>query len=556
MAPLTRSRADERNAPTALNATYYAQRASAAFIVTECTQVSPQGMAYPSTPGIHSEPQVAGWRLVTDAVHAQGGRIFLQIWHGGRVSHPSLQPDGELPVAPSAIVITEGEAFTSDGPVPFVAPRALATEEIPAIVDQFRKAAENAFTAGFDGVEIHGANGYLIDQFLHDGSNQRTDRYGGSIQNRSRFLFEITEAVTGVWGAHRVGLRLSPGSNWMSMYDSDLLTLFTHVVKELSRFGLAYLSLIEPTIAGNVTIDADPSALTVKQFRSIYDGTLIAAGDYDRESGNAALAASHVDLVKFGRFFIANPDLPERFATNASLQWPDRATFYGGGGEGYTDYPSLRDEEAFREIRERVLFRDARLGEAFDAGEVAARLHLEPESAAYALNRLSAEGLVLEVEPGRFGVAPIDATVADNAFDARCAIELGVAELTVGRVSREQLDGLRRRLEAMRPFIRDDRFVDFPRYLAANSDYHEFLVGLAGNHALLDAYRVLSTKALMARSVGQREESSNKAIEVQVRLTEAYETSNLATAKVAIREYAALAKERARSALETVGGRT
>ena len=554
MAPLTRSRAGEGNVPTTMNAKYYAQRASAAFIVTECTQVSPQGMAYPYTPGIHSQEQVAGWRLVTEAVHARAGLIFLQMWHGGRVSHPSLQPNGELPVAPSALKITEGEAFTYDGLVPFVTPRALETEEIPGVVDQFRTAAENALAAGFDGVEIHGANGYLMDQFLHDGSNKRTDHYGGSIQNRARLLMEITEAVVGVWNAERVGIRLSPGGTWMSMYDSDPAALFTYVIEELNRFGLAYLSLIEPTIAGNITVEADESALTAKQFRSLFKGPLIAAGDYDRERGKAALAAGQVDLVKFGRFFIANPDLPERFATNAPLEWPNRATFYGGGTEGYTDYPSLRDEEAYREIREQVLARDARLGASFGPDDLTEKLDSARDAVEYALNRLSTEGLVSHEPEGRYSITPIDARATDEALDARCAIELGVAELTVGRVPREKLDGLRQRLEVMRPLIQENRFVDFERYLEANTDYHEYLIGLAKNKALLNAYRVLSMKSLIARALGHSKESNDKVIEDHVHLTEAYERGELPAAKTAIREYHALAKERARSLLEAVRG--
>ncbi|SRR5579883_519422 len=235
MAPMTRNRAGNENVPTVLNATYYAQRASAGLIIAEATQVSPQGVGYPATPGIHSPEQISGWRLVTDAVHQQGGRIFLQLWHCGRISHPSMQPGGVLPVAPSAIA-PEGEAMTYTGPQPFVTPRALETSEIASVVEQFRQGAESALQAGFDGVEIHGAFGYLIDQFLQDGSNQRTDEYGGSIENRARFLLEVVEAVCNVWGADRVGIKLSPSNTYNSMKDSDPKATFGYVLQALNQF--------------------------------------------------------------------------------------------------------------------------------------------------------------------------------------------------------------------------------------------------------------------------------------------------------------------------------
>lgn len=341
MAPLTRNRAGKGNVPGPINATYYAQRASAGLIISEASQVSPQGVGYPNTPGIYSPEQVEGWRRVTDAVHAGGGRIFLQLWHVGRNSHPSLQPGGALPVAPSAIAPTEGTASTYEGPKPYVTPRALETEEIPGIIEQYRQGAENALAAGFDGVEIHSANGYLLDQFLHDGSNQRTDQYGGSIENRARLLLEVTEAVVGVWGADRVGVRLSPGGTFGSMYDSDPVALFDYVTIALNRFGLAYLHLVEPRISGNTTVEEDTPELGSHHFRPIFKGTLIAAGGYDREKGNAVLAAGDADLVAYGRLFISNPDLPKRFALNAPLNEYDRSTFYGGDERGYTDYPSL-----------------------------------------------------------------------------------------------------------------------------------------------------------------------------------------------------------------------
>lgn len=344
MAPLTRNRAGAGNVPTPVNAEYYAQRASAGLIITEASQVSPQGMGNPQTPGIYSKEQVEGWRLVTDAVHERSGRIFLQLWHVGRISHPSLQPDGALPVAPSAIA-PEGRAATYEGEQPFVTPRALETEEIPGIIEQYRQGAQNALAAGFDGVEIHSANGYLLDQFLHNGSNQRTDQYGSSIENRARLLMEVTEAVTRVWGADRVGVRLSPSSTFNSMYDSNPEALFSYVANALDRFGLAYLHIVEPRVDGNVTL-GHASGFPASYFRPIFHGTIITAGGYDRDRGNAVLAAGDADLVAYGRLFIANPDLPKRFALNAPLNRPDRSTFYGGNERGYTDYPALELQTA------------------------------------------------------------------------------------------------------------------------------------------------------------------------------------------------------------------
>jgi N-ethylmaleimide reductase len=344
MSPLTRSRAGEGNAPGALNATYYRQRASAALIVTEATQVSPQGVGYPGTPGIHTPEQIAGWQLVTRAVHERGGHIFLQLWHVGRISHPSLQPEGALPVAPSAIK-AEGEVFTAAGPQPFVTPRALETEEIPGIIEQYRQGAKNALEAGFDGVELHAANGYLLDQFLEDSSNQRTDHYGGSIENRARLILEVTEAVASVWGASRVGIRLSPGGTFNSMGDSDAAATFGYVVRELDRFGLAYLHVVEPSDPAQFKLNGEPVSAT-HYLRSLFQGILITAQGYDFEKGNKVLAAGDADLVGFGRLFLANPDLPERFAAGAPLNEPDPATFYGGDEHGYTDYPSLELQTA------------------------------------------------------------------------------------------------------------------------------------------------------------------------------------------------------------------
>ncbi|MBD2201938.1 alkene reductase [Calothrix sp. FACHB-1219] len=336
MAPLTRQRAGQGNVPHELNATYYVQRASAGLIIAEATQISLQGQGYPNTPGIHSPEQVAGWKLVTDAVHQQGGRIFLQLWHVGRISHPDLQPNGELPIAPSAIAPQEGQALTFEGLKPFVTPRALETSEIPVIVEQYRQAAANALAAGFDGVEIHAANGYLIDQFLRDGTNQRTDEYGGSIENRVRFLREIVEAVTSVWDSKRVGVRLSPSGTFNDMRDSNPLETFGYIAQVLSQFDLAYLHLIESTDAD---IRHGGTAVPTDYLREMYTGTLIVCGGYTAEKGNAVLANQQADLIAFGSLFIANPDLPRRLALNAPLNQPIPESFYGGGEKGYTDYP-------------------------------------------------------------------------------------------------------------------------------------------------------------------------------------------------------------------------
>ncbi len=336
MAPLTRNRAGEGNVPQAMNAEYYAQRASAGLIITEGSQVSPQGTGYPGTPGIHTPEQVEGWQKVTKAVSDMGGLIFLQLWHVGRISHPSLQEDGALPVAPSAIR-PRGEAFTQEGLKPFQTPRGLETGEIPGIVGQFRRAAENAMMAGFDGVEIHAANGYLLDQFLRDNTNFRTDRYGGSRVNRMRLLNEVTEAVAGVWGADRVGVRLSPVNSFNDISDTDPEATFGFVARELNRFGLAYLHVVETDMTGGSAADGYDTRTVRDNFAGVY----IANGGYDQDRAEEALASGAADLVAFGKPFIANPDLPERFRRGAPLNKADPETFYGGDARGYTDYPAL-----------------------------------------------------------------------------------------------------------------------------------------------------------------------------------------------------------------------
>jgi N-ethylmaleimide reductase len=339
MGPMTRNRAGKANVPTAINADYYSQRASAGLIITEASQVSPQGMGYPATPGIHSPEQIAGWKLVTDAVHKTGGKIFLQLWHVGRISHPVTQEGGVLPVAPSAIAAA-GEINTTEGMKPFVTPRALESKEIPGIVEQFRRGAENALEAGFDGVEIHAANGYLLDQFLDDSTNKRTDNYGGSIENRARLLLEVTDVVASVFGADRVGIRISPAGVFNNMGDSKPAETFGYVARALSPKGLAYLHVVEPVNPERYKVNGSPVSAT-RHLRSLYDGVLITAQGYTFKTGNDVLARGDADLVAFGKMFLANPDLPERFRKSAPLNAPDMSTFYGGTERGYTDYPAL-----------------------------------------------------------------------------------------------------------------------------------------------------------------------------------------------------------------------
>jgi N-ethylmaleimide reductase len=339
MAPLTRMRSDPGNIPSDLMVQYYTQRASTGgLIISEATPVSIRGYGYAGAPGIYSDSQIAGWRRVTDAVHARGGRMFLQLWHVGRQSHTDLQPNGEAPVAPSAIE-AEGYAYTKQGEVLFSTPRALALEEIPGIIEEFRAGAERALSAGFDGVEIHGANGYLPDQFLQDGTNKRTDEYGGPIENRARFLLEIARAAISVWGADRVGVRLSPSSTYGSMSDSDPGATFRYVADQLDRLGVAYLHVIEPRIKGIEDVAKGQAPVAAQQLRQKFSRTLIAAGGFTGESAAAIVAADDADLVAFGRHFVANPDLPERLRRKLPLNRYDRSTFYGGDGRGYTDYP-------------------------------------------------------------------------------------------------------------------------------------------------------------------------------------------------------------------------
>jgi len=340
MAPLTRGRADDGSIPNEMMAEYYRQRASAGLIITEATHISPQGRGWVGAPGIHNAEQVRGWQRVTDAVHAEGGRIFLQLWHMGRASHPDFHEGGALPVAPSAIAIANDEIHTPLGKKPYAMPRALERDEIPGVVQQYATATRLAQEAGFDGVEIHGANGYLIDQFLRESSNQRTDEYGGSVANRARFLLEVTEAVVSAWRPERVGLRISPTSGYNGQGDSDPEALFTRVARELNRFGLAYLHALE-ALPGHML--AMPGPRISPAIRKAFRGPFIINGGYDADSGAEAIEHGEADLIAFGVPFLANPDLVARYRTGAPLNAPDFATFYSSGPTGYTDYPALAE---------------------------------------------------------------------------------------------------------------------------------------------------------------------------------------------------------------------
>lgn len=337
MAPLTRCRTEHNHIPTLLMAEYYAQRAGAGLLIAEATMAMEGNSAFWKEPGIHTQAQIEGWRLTTEAVHRAGGRIFLQIWHGGRACHPLLN-NGSQPVAPSPIAITGDTVRTPEGKQPYVTPRELADSELPAIVEGFRQAAANAMAAGFDGVEVHGANGYLLDQFLRDGSNRRTGPYGGPIEHRARLLIEVIQAVNSVWGSDRVGVRLSPLNSYNDMIDSDPVALATWLGKRLDGCGLAYLHLMRGDFLGQQQGDV------LTPVRAVYKGVLIANMGYTAEEAEAAIAAGQCDAVAFGASFLANPDLPERFRRGAPLNQPDPDTFYTPGAKGYTDYSFLAAE--------------------------------------------------------------------------------------------------------------------------------------------------------------------------------------------------------------------
>jgi N-ethylmaleimide reductase len=345
LAPLTRMRAEAGARPGALMAEYYAQRTSpGGFLIGEATIAAENGNGYLGAPGLYEDSQIAGWKQVTDAVHAKGGKIFLQLYHAGRQSNKDVQPAGSIPVGPSE-VLHGGVAYTTEGWVANTPNRALTIAEIEGLVESFRQAAARGKEAGFDGVELHAANGYLFDQFLQDGSNKRTDIYGGSFENRARFLLDATRAVISVWGSDKVAVRIGPSGNWGDMSDRDPEGLFTYVAQQLAGLKLAYLHLIEPRIAGNIEDESKNQApVAARLIRKHYAGTIIAAGGFDGAAAEAILQAGDADLVAFGRHFIANPDLPARLRNGWPLNDYDRPSFFGGTEVGYTDYPFYQPE--------------------------------------------------------------------------------------------------------------------------------------------------------------------------------------------------------------------
>lgn len=344
MAPMTRGRAGEARTANALMAEYYAQRAGAGLIVSEGTAISERGYGWTHSPGIYTAEQTEGWKQTINAVHEKGAKIYLQLWHTGRASHSSFQPNNDLPIAPSAIAISDTEAHTPDGKKPYETPRALATEEISEVVEEYRQAAANAKEAGFDGVEIHAANGYLIDEFLQSKTNHRIDKYGGSMENRYRFLQEVVEAVLTVWDAPCVGVRLSPNGSFNDMGSPDYRETFTYIVQQLNNYRLAYLHLLDGLDFGFHEL-GEP--MTIAEFRKIYDGILIANCGYDRQDGEKAIAEGNADLVAFGRPYISNPDLVARFANNWELNEDAEVDiWYSPGAQGYTDFPTYQSTTA------------------------------------------------------------------------------------------------------------------------------------------------------------------------------------------------------------------
>jgi N-ethylmaleimide reductase len=341
MAPLTRNRALPGYVPNPLAVEYYAQRASAGLLVTEASQISQQGQGYQDTPGIYTKEQIAGWKTVTDAVHAKGGKIFLQMWHVGRISHVDLQKDHGAPVAPSAIQ-AKGKTYVNNTFADVSMPRALELSEIPGIIDDFTRASANSIAAGFDGVEIHGANGYLLDQFARDGANKRTDAYGGSIENRAKLMLEVAKACAAEIGGDKTGIRISPVTPANDLTDSNPQSLFDYIVDGLSAEKLVYIHVVEGATGG----PRDVAPFDYGSLRKRFAGTYIANNGYDLALANKVLAANEADLIAFGKPFISNPDLVERLKTGAALNEPDKATFYGGGAKGYTDYPTLDARQA------------------------------------------------------------------------------------------------------------------------------------------------------------------------------------------------------------------
>ena len=339
--PLTRSRADDDGVPTPLMEEYYGQRAGAGLVISEGAVITPQASAYARVPGLYSQDQMTAWGPVVEAAKREGAVVYAQLWHVGRQSHSSVQPDGLPPKAPSSVAITGYQYRSAAGRIPYETPRELSAAEIAGIIEAYGAAARNAVRAGFDGVELHAANGYLIDQFLNDGSNRRTDHFGGSLENRTRFLREVITEVARHLPLKRIGVRLSPSSVWMDANDSDKRSLYSAVVRLLSEAGIAYLHLVEPEIAGSTTVDRPAASIPTAELAALFDGVVIVTGGHDQASAEQLLADGTADLVGFGRLFISNPDLPHRFRTQALLEPLRPAGIYGGGPEGYTDYPTL-----------------------------------------------------------------------------------------------------------------------------------------------------------------------------------------------------------------------
>ena len=535
MAPLTRSRASATGVPHESARLYYAQRASAGLIVSEGACISPTGVGHPDVPGLWMDEQLAGWRSVTDAVHARGGKIVAQLWHTGRASHPTVQPNGEAPVGPSAVA-AKGTTFTRDGIVPFVTPRELTSSEVRETVGDYARAAENALRAGFDGVEIHGANGYLIDQFLHESANRRTDEYGGSIENRCRFLFEVVEEVVAAIGADRVGLRLAPSSSFGDMHDSDPAAVFDRAVVGVAEVGLAYLHIVEPGISGADTIAAGPISIDSAWCRERWPGGLIAAGDYTRDTGEEAIQSGRVDAVAYGRAILANPDLKERFAQGAALNAPERATFYGGDDHGYLDYPSLEAEHIRGELRRRILAGEAHV--LPDIEPVGPHSTIDSWPLAWAVQRLRTdEGVVSES-------AVTDAPTLKAAIDARTVIELGVAWVVSGRIGQEPASVLREQADRVRSLIKDGEFVDREQYLVSNEALHNQLVAVAGNRALLDAFQSLELRTQIADALKDSSTAHPEVEEAYGRLVDAVTGSDFQQAREAILAFGRIARER------------
>jgi N-ethylmaleimide reductase len=535
MAPLTRSRADAGAVPHASAPLYYAQRASAGLIVSEGVCISPQAVGHPGVPGIWHDAQVDGWRRVTDAVHARDGRIVLQLWHTGRSSHSSVLPEGAMPVGPSAIAV-EGTTFTAQGLLPFETPRELSLDEIKETIRQYGRGAERALAAGFDGVEIHGANGYLIDQFLHASSNRRDDDYGGTVEKRCRFLSEVVAQVTAAVGADLVGLRLSPSSSFGDMDDPDPAALYGYVLAGLEGSGLAYLHIVEPGISGAETATAGPVSIDSAWCRERWAGGLIGAGDYTRETGEEAVRDGRVDAVAFGRALLANPDLPERFAQRAPLNAPERATFYGGDDRGYLDYPSLEAQTLLEELRRRIRDGEAHVVPSIET--LGAHTSVDTWPLAWSVQRLRAEDGI-GLERPELAIPTLDA-----AIDARAVLQLGVAWIVSGQVEDETASILRDQADAVRSWISDGRFTDRERYLAANEVLHNQLVAVAGSRSLLAAFQTLELRTHIADALGDSSVAHPELEAAYQHLVSGVTGTDFQEAREAILAFARIARER------------